>query len=109
MSHIWNHWRTLNNRQFRLVSYVSLGAGWIPAARIRESTEGMVTITPIQDATRLFATEEEANNAALAMAITWMNSNSPPTLHAAALDGGRSIQAGQRSPSAPSRQASGSS
>jgi hypothetical protein len=46
-----------------------------PAADIRESGEGTVTITPIDDTTRLFATEEEANNAALAMAIEWMNAN----------------------------------
>ncbi len=69
-------WRIYNNRRFRLVSYQSLGAGWIPAARIRESTEGTETITPIYgDAIKPFASEEEANNAALAMAITWMNSN----------------------------------
>jgi hypothetical protein len=30
---------------------------------------------PIDDMTRPFATEEEANNAALAMAIEWMNAN----------------------------------
>ena len=69
-------WRIYNNRRFRLVSYQSLAAGWIPAARIRESTEGTETITPIYgDAIKPFASEEEANNAALAMAITWMNSN----------------------------------
>jgi hypothetical protein len=70
-----HEWRIYNNRGFRLVSYESPGAGWIAAADIRESTKGMVTITPIHDATRHFATEEEANNAALAMAIEWMNSN----------------------------------
>jgi hypothetical protein len=68
-------WRVYNDRQFRLFSYESPGAGWIPAAQIRESTEG-TTITPIcGDTTKPFASEEEANNAALAMAITWMNSN----------------------------------
>jgi hypothetical protein len=71
-----SEWRIYNDRRFRLVSYESLGAGWIPAARIRESTEGIETITPIcGDTTKPFATEEEANNAALAMAIRWMNSN----------------------------------
>ncbi len=70
-----HEWRTHNNRKFSLVSYESRGAGWIAAVDIRESTKGMVTITPIHDATRHFATEEEANNAAVAMAITWMNSN----------------------------------
>jgi hypothetical protein len=69
-------WRAINNRKLRLVSYQSLGAGWIPAARIWESTDGLVTITPIYgDTTKPFASEEEANNAALAMAIKWMNSN----------------------------------
>ncbi len=71
-----HQWRTLNNLQFRLVSYESPGTGWIPAAQIRESTEGIETITPIcGDTTKPFASEEEANNAALAMAIEWMNSN----------------------------------
>ncbi len=69
--------RTHNNRQFRLVSYPSLGAGWIPAARIGESTEGTETITPIYgDAIKPFASEADANKAALAMAIEWINSNS---------------------------------
>jgi hypothetical protein len=69
-------WCIYNNRQFRLVSYQSLGAGWIPAARIRESTKGTETITPIYgDAIKPFASEAEANNAALAMAIEWMNAN----------------------------------
>ncbi len=67
-------WRTINNRQFRLDSYQSLRVGWIPAARIRESIEGIETITPIYgDAIKPFASEEEANNAALAMAIKWMD------------------------------------
>ncbi len=71
-----HEWRIYNNRQFSLVSYESRpGAGWIAAVDIRASTKGMVTITPIHDATRHFASEEEANNAALAMAITWMDSN----------------------------------
>jgi hypothetical protein len=69
-------WRIYNNHQFRLVSYEGPGAGWIPAAQIRESTEGIETITPIcGDTTKPFASEEEANNAALAMAIEWMNAN----------------------------------
>ena len=75
-------WRVYNHRWFRLVSYKGPGAGWIPATQIKESTAE--TITPIDDATRRFATEEEANDAALAMAIEWMNSNPPPTLHAPA-------------------------
>jgi hypothetical protein len=76
-----HEWRIYNNRRFRpvsyrLVSYQSLGAGWIPAAQIRESTGGIQTIIPIcGDTAKPFATEEEANNAASAMAITWMNSN----------------------------------
>jgi hypothetical protein len=70
-----HQWRTYNNRQFRLVSYVRLGAGWIPAADIRESAEGVVTLTLIDDATRPFATPKETNHTALAMAIAWMNSN----------------------------------
>ena len=86
-------WRVYNHRWFRLVSYKGPRAGWIPAAQIKGST---ATITPIDDTTRLFATEEEANDAGLAMAIEWMNSNCPPTLHAPALEGGGSIQAGQR-------------
>jgi hypothetical protein len=49
--------------------YESPGAGWIPAADIRESGEGTVTITPIRDPIWVYATEEEANNAALAMAL----------------------------------------
>jgi hypothetical protein len=69
-------WRIYNHRQFRLVSYQQQpGAGWIPAADIRESADGVVTITPIEDTTRLFATEEEANEAALALAIAWMDSH----------------------------------
>jgi len=71
-----HEWRTLNNRRFRLVSYEIPGAGWIAAAQIRESTEGMVTITPIcGDTTKPLASEEEANKAALAMVIAWINSN----------------------------------
>jgi hypothetical protein len=42
---------------------------------IRESNEVAGTITPIRDPTRLFATEKEANNAPLAMAMDWMNAN----------------------------------
>jgi hypothetical protein len=66
-------WRMYNHRWFRLVSYKSPGAEWIPAAQIKESTAE--PITSIDDATRLFATEEEANDAALAMAIEWIYSN----------------------------------
>ena len=69
-------WRIYNNRQFRLVSYQSLRAGWIPAAQIRESTEGIETITPIcGDTTKPFTSEEAANNFALGMVIEWMNRN----------------------------------
>ena len=69
-------WIIYNTRRFRLVSYERPGAGWIPRAQIRESTEGIETITPIcGDTTKPFASEEEANNAALAMAIEWMNAN----------------------------------
>jgi hypothetical protein len=70
-----HEWRTLNNRQFRLVSYERPGAGWIPAVDIRQSTEGRLIMVPIHDATRRFATEEEANNAALAMVVARINSN----------------------------------
>jgi hypothetical protein len=77
-------WRVYNHRWFRLVSYEGPG-GWIPAAYIRESNEVADTITPIRDPARLFATEEEANNAALTIAIEWMMQtnpiNSPPRIH----------------------------
>jgi hypothetical protein len=68
-------WRVYNHRWFRLVSYKSPGTGWIPAAHIRESDGVSETITPIRDPARPFATDEEANNAALAMVIEWMNAN----------------------------------
>jgi hypothetical protein len=71
-------WRPHRNRQFRLVSYEQQpGAGWIPAADIRESAQGIVTITPIVDRTRLLPTEDEANQAASAMAIAWIDSRAP--------------------------------
>jgi hypothetical protein len=65
-----SEWRVYNHRWFRLVSYKSPGAGWIPAAQIKESTTDI--IRPVDDMTRHFATEEEANDAALAMAIEWI-------------------------------------
>ncbi len=68
-----SEWRVYNNRWFRLVSYKSTGAAWIPAAQIKGSTTE--TITPIDDMTRHFATEEEADYFALGMAIEWMNAN----------------------------------
>jgi hypothetical protein len=66
-------WRVYNNRWFRLVSYKNRGAAWIAAAQIKASTTE--TIMPIDDMTRPFATEEEANYFALGMAIEWMNAN----------------------------------
>jgi hypothetical protein len=55
-----HEWLIYNNRQFRLVSYESPGAGWIPAAQIGESTDGIETITPIcGDTTKPFATQEQ--------------------------------------------------
>jgi hypothetical protein len=68
-------WRPHKNRQFRLVSYEQPGAGWVPAADIRESTDGVDTIIPIENTTRLFATEEEANYFALGMAIERIDSH----------------------------------
>jgi hypothetical protein len=49
------------------------GLRGFPAAQVKGSTTE--TITPIDDMTRHFATEEEANYLALGMAIEWMNAN----------------------------------